>query len=255
MDASQDELRASAAHLVGAYQGGTSAAARPPTFDGLVLNADGSFFADVDTGIRCIVAPCPSGEHIEGTFTAGAKTLSLSSTTASQHSQHLLGTYTYLVQGAKLSLSRTDFAQSLEKAADIWPAEATKLVAKISGGFMAPPPPGSTCTAGVEYTLDRAAKKLSWKRCDFNGPLPRTFVSGNAMLSAARIAAIGTAMNSLEVATEDRCGADKPFETLTVSTPAGDKHYTDSFYACNRGSDVYVDNIGVVFAALEAAAK
>ena len=249
---SSDELTAAGKKLIGSYSDDSGA------FKSLVLTSQkvgqrNVFTADVDTGIRCIMAPCPSSEHIEGTFTAGAKTITLYSSTASAHSQHLLGKYAYLVQGEKLSLSRKDFAQSLEKAADIWPKAATKLVAKVSGGFMAPPPAGSTCANGAEYTLDRAARKLTFKRCDFNGSKPRHFTTGVVALSSAKLATIEAAMNALEVAGSEACGADKPFETLTVSTPAGDKHYTDSFYACRGGGDVYVNNIGGVFGALSTA--
>ena len=47
--ASQDELTAAQRNLVGAYHGDTGP--RQPTFEGLVFSADGSFFADVDTGL------------------------------------------------------------------------------------------------------------------------------------------------------------------------------------------------------------
>ncbi|MFO0677778.1 MAG: hypothetical protein U0169_14675 [Polyangiaceae bacterium] len=35
------------------------------------------FFADLDTGIRCITAPCPSTRRLTGSFTATSRTLSL----------------------------------------------------------------------------------------------------------------------------------------------------------------------------------
>lgn len=252
-DESADELTAAGKALIGSYSDDSG------SFQRLVLTSRkvgqrNVFTADVDTGIRCIVAPCPSAEHIEGTFTAGSKTITLYSDTASVHSKHLLGTYKYLVQGDKLSLSRKDFAQSLEKAGDIWPADATKLVAKVSGGFMPPPPPGSTCSNGAEYTLDRASRKLAWKICDWNGTQPRHYVTGNVTLTKAKLATVEAALNGLEITGHDICGADKPFETFTVSTPAGDKRYTDSFYSCRGGSDTYVDDIGSVFNALRTAA-
>src|SRR5688572_12458590 len=67
--ASEDELNAAQRNLVGAYHH-TSGAMRPPTFQGLVFNADGTYFADVDTGIRCVRAPCPSHVRLAGRFTA-----------------------------------------------------------------------------------------------------------------------------------------------------------------------------------------
>lgn len=111
---SSDELTAAGKALIGSYQDDTGA------FRGLVLTTQkvgqgNKFFADVDTGVRCITTPCPSSERIEGTFTAGPKTITFKSATATNFSKHLLGQYKYLVQGDKFSLSRKDFAQSLEK--------------------------------------------------------------------------------------------------------------------------------------------
>jgi hypothetical protein len=253
-DDSTQDLTSAAKALIGSYSDDAG------SFQKLVLSARtegrrNAFSADVDTGVRCVRAPCPSSEHIEGTFTAGSKTVTLYSTTASVNSQHLLGTYNYVLQGGKLSLSKKGFDQSLSRDPAIWSASATKLVAKISGGFIAPPPAGSSCSNGVEYTLVRATRKLSWKRCDFAGASPRHWVTGSVTLSQAALDQLGTTVSGLEVTSGSICGADKPFETLTVSTPAGDKHYTDSFYSCRGGSDVYVDNIGDVFQALESASK
>ncbi|MBS2013509.1 MAG: hypothetical protein JST00_11505 [Deltaproteobacteria bacterium] len=112
-EASADELTAAGKKLIGSYVDDTGA------FRGLVLTQEkvgqaNKFFADVDTGIRCITTPCPSSERIEGTFTAGTKTITLKSSTA-VNGKHLLGKYSYLVQGSKLSLFRKDFAQSLSK--------------------------------------------------------------------------------------------------------------------------------------------
>ena len=253
VEESADELTAAGKALIGSYKDDSGA------FKTLVLTTKkvgqrNEFSADVDTGIRCIKAPCPSSEHIQGTITAGSKTITLYSTTASGFAKHLLGKYNYLVQGDKFSLSRKGFAQSLEKVGAIWPADATKLVAKLSGGFMPPPPAGSTCSNGQEYSLTLATRKLSWANCDFNGSLPRHMKTGVVTLTNAELAKIHAAMNAVEIATSDSCGADKPFETLTVSSPAGDKKYVDSFYRCNRGDNVYIDNIGGVFGALRDAA-
>jgi hypothetical protein len=253
VEESADELTAAGKALIGSYKDDSGA------FKSLVLSSTkagqrNAFSADVDTGIRCIKAPCPSSEHIEGTFTAGSKTITLYSTTASGFSKHLLGKYNYLVQGAKFSLSRKDFAQSLERLADIWPSDATKLVAKQSGGFMPPPPAGSTCTNQHEYSLTLATRKLSYSSCEFNGNLPRHLKTGTVTLTSAQLAKVNAAMNAVEIATRDICGADKPFETLTVSSPAGDKKYVDSFYSCQGGENVYIDNIGGVFGALRDAA-
>src|SRR5687767_282744 len=65
----QEELNANANRLVGAYLG-SGGSMRPPTFQGLVLERDGQFFADIDTGIRCVRAPCPSHVRLTGKFSA-----------------------------------------------------------------------------------------------------------------------------------------------------------------------------------------
>lgn len=114
VEESSDELTAADKALIGSYSDDSGA------FKGLVLTSKkvgqrNEFFADVDTGIRCITAPCPSSERLEGTFTAGTKTITLYSTTA-VHAKHLLGKYDYRVQGDKLTLSRKGFEQSLAKS-------------------------------------------------------------------------------------------------------------------------------------------
>lgn len=147
VEESSDELTAGGKALIGSYKDDSGA------FKGLVLTATkvgqrNEFFADVDTGIRCITTPCPSSERIEGTFTAGTKTITLYSTTT-VHAKHLLGKYDYVVQGAKLSLSRKGFAQSLEKVGS-YCAESSDCYAQdiihpmCMGGFTCTPQ--NTCS-------------------------------------------------------------------------------------------------------------
>lgn len=104
--ASQDELNAAQAKLVGAYQH-SGGATRPPTFLGLVLNADGSFIADIDTGIRCITTPCPSGARLAGKFTATKSYLRLNPKSSGGEGAAFYGRYKYSVgNDGALSLSR-----------------------------------------------------------------------------------------------------------------------------------------------------
>ncbi len=115
VDETEQDLSKEGKALIGSYKGDTG------PFHGLILTSKkagqaNEFIADVDTGIRCITAPCPSSERIVGTFTAGSKTITFKSSTASQHVKHLLGRYDYVAQGDTLSLSRKSFAQSLDKA-------------------------------------------------------------------------------------------------------------------------------------------
>ncbi|MEZ4410210.1 MAG: hypothetical protein R3A52_27590 [Polyangiales bacterium] len=71
-----DVSLASSAGLLGAWERVDGA------FTGLVFTSTRErtgrhFFADVDTGIRCITTPCPSAAHLEGYFTAGSRTFTL----------------------------------------------------------------------------------------------------------------------------------------------------------------------------------
>jgi len=93
-EASQEEINAAGAKLVGAYHN-SGDTFRPPTFDGLVLNADGTFFADVDTGIRCFRAPCPSNARLTGKFTATKSYLRLTAAKANSEGQEFYGRYKY----------------------------------------------------------------------------------------------------------------------------------------------------------------
>lgn len=105
LEATQDELNANAAKLVGAYTLSNSSP-RPPRFEGLVLEQSSAFFAEVDTGIRCITTPCPSHVRLEGTFKATKSYLTLSPASGEPaHSFH--GRYKYtLTSTGKLSLTR-----------------------------------------------------------------------------------------------------------------------------------------------------
>ena len=302
--ASEDELSTNAAKLVGAFQGGSSV--QPPTFEGLVFKQDGTFFGDLDTGIRCVRAPCPSGAHLEGRFSATKNYLRLSPKSGPSTTQ-FYGRYRYTIVGKKLSLSSTALAagwsNTLEKASSycaqpsdcaaqglmhpmcvgswtcgastantcgykcgivtppashIWPTSATKLVAVNSGGGFRPPPPaGSTCAIGrATYTLDRATRHLAWETCESpDNVTPAHTTTGSTTITVAELATVNAAMNGVTIATEDMCGADKPLYQIKVTTPAGEKTYTDSFYKCQGGSRTYVDGINDVFSALRNAAE
>lgn len=112
IEGDEAELTAAARDLVGAYVDDSG------TIKGLVLTSEAvgqqaKFFADIDTGIRCVRAPCPSSARIEGTFTAGTKTITLRS--SSPYANVITGKYRYLRQGAKLSLTKDGKSQSLAK--------------------------------------------------------------------------------------------------------------------------------------------
>lgn len=300
--ATQDELSANAQRFTGAYQGDRSGI---PSFDGLVFKLDGTFFGDIDTGIRCFRAPCPSSAHVDGKFSATKSYLTLSP--KSGPSTGFYGRYKYAFAGDKLSLSRAslgpDWKNTLDKASsycaqpsdcggqglihpmcvggwtcgeskanscgykcgitpppanEIWPASATKVVAESpGGGFTPPPPPGSTCGIGkAKFSLDRASRVLSFETCAFpEDGSPLHLVTGSKTISAAELAKVNKAMSGLKIATEQLCGADKPFLSVKVTTPAGEKTYNDAFYSCQGGNRTYVNGIDAVFAALRDAAE
>ena len=294
-ETSAAELTANAKKIVGAFHGASTA--RPPTFEGIVFAQNGTFFADLDTGIRCITAPCPSSAHLEGTFSATKSYIRLTAK-AGTPSSDFYGRYKYTLNGDKLSFARTasgtTWLQSLGKeisycaaAADcggqglihpmcapggwscsaantcafkcgglpvdssLWPASATKLVAESPGGGFTPPaPPGSTCAVGKQkYTLDRATKVMTSEICELSGG-KLALKTATTTITSSELGQITTAMNKVTVATQDMCGADKPFLSITVTTPEGDKNYTDSFYRCQGGDRTYVDNIDGVFGAM-----
>lgn len=102
-----DELSVAGwAPLTGAWVGTTGA------FQGLVItrSVEGQgrhFFADVDTGIRCITTPCPSQAHLEGRVTAGTRNITLRHPDRpSAESARFYGTYAYTINGTTLTLAQ-----------------------------------------------------------------------------------------------------------------------------------------------------
>ncbi len=300
-ESSEAELGAAAARLVGAHYGlGTGS----PSFEGLVFASDGTFFADVDTGIRCITTPCPSSVRLEGRYMASRSWVRLSPNEPSDVTavtSSLYGWYRYSFatpMSASFKLSRDGgWKQSFVKrrsycaapvdcedqglphifcvgqwtcgatianqcafkcgvaAEEVWSPAATRLVAHTDGGgFTPPPPPGSSCGYGAAtIALDVATKKIDWQVCGSdveNEPL--RMVTGSRILDAAEYAVVEAAAREVKVSTSAICGADKPMLRMTVTTPAGDKTFTDAFYSCT-GEGPFVDQIDGLFSALRAA--
>ncbi len=82
-------------------------------FQGLVITRtpEGQgrhFFADVDTGIRCITTPCPSQAHLEGRVTAGTRNLTFRHPDRpSPEAAPFYGTaYAYTLNGTTLTLAQ-----------------------------------------------------------------------------------------------------------------------------------------------------
>jgi hypothetical protein len=164
-DVSQDDaLTAAGKALVGAYTDDSGA------FKGLVLTSErvgqgAKFFADVDTGIRCIKAPCPSTVRIEGIYTAGTKTITLRlDPNANKLGARLAGKYNYLVQGEKFSLSRKGFAQSLAKTIS-YCADETAVQDCFAQDLVIPACFGSTFSCSAERTCEWSCKPFIPPTC------------------------------------------------------------------------------------------
>ena len=107
--ATSEDVSASTAWqgFVGAWQGDTGA------FHGLVFTTtvEGSghhWFADVDNGIRCVRAPCPSESRVEGIFTANTRTITFrSSDPRLGVPVSVFGAYQYTLRGSTLRLSQS----------------------------------------------------------------------------------------------------------------------------------------------------
>ncbi|HEX3695693.1 MAG TPA: hypothetical protein VH374_09915 [Polyangia bacterium] len=148
----------------------------------------------------------------------------------------------------------TSDASDAPSTNQVWPDNATKMVAEdMGGGFVGPAPTGSACPYLRQgtFTLTKADKVLAWHVCQAPSAIatgPYQYVDGSRPLNDAQLASLVDALNAVTVSTQKTCGADKETLALTVTTPAGDKTYLDDFYACN-GKGVYVSNIDPVFAA------
>jgi hypothetical protein len=284
---SEADLSAYASKLVGAFQDGSGPL---PRVEGLVFNPDGTFFADADTGVRCITAPCPSHVRLEGRFTATKNYVRLSPK-AGMRASELHGQYRYTLSGSSLTLSRRNWSHKLKKAAsycaqandcaaqalihpmcvgfwtcgdtntcayrcgvpEVWPSDATKLVAETKGGGFRPPAPaGSTCAWGAQkYTLDVATRRLDWATCEqARDGAPLATVTGSKVLGATAFGRITRAARAMTPTLEQICGADKPFMTVEVTAGGDTKTYHDAFYACMGGGKTYVENIDGVFSAM-----
>ncbi len=112
---SEEALSTSWTKLVGAWDGQFGG------IQALVLESTPDvhghhFFADVDNGIRCIKAPCPSTARVEGYYTATTKNLWLHVTSGSSgidHSGKYAYKFTYL-NGKYLELTKDGDTQSLK---------------------------------------------------------------------------------------------------------------------------------------------
>lgn len=287
-DSAESEIRT---RLVGAYVRGDGHETHPLA-QGIVFKQDGTFFADVDTGIRCITTPCPSGVRVAGTFSTRGSRLTLSPRSGEAPSD-FHGVYSARLRGDSLILARAGRSQTLRQEVSycaevsdcsgqnlvvprclgyftcetnqcayrcgsrpIWPATATALDYRMSGGFVRPGPDGSECGASDRhFSLDVATRTLRWEVCKVTDwQIPFVLDRGSKVLSTAEFQKVESTLSALSIVHSDMCGADKPFTVLTVATPSGAHKYYDSFYACLEQGD-YLDDIGSVGLVLEELAR
>jgi hypothetical protein len=132
------------------------------------------------------------------------------------------------------------------------PAGVTKIVFTSKGGFVPQGPDGSTCsTVDITYTLMLPALEFSWQICEATDAGPYAFRTGSRTLSAAEYATIDTAIQGLKRQTMVQCGADKPSEEITFTSPSGEVTYLDEFYFCDANdTKVYVSGMENVFSAM-----
>jgi hypothetical protein len=239
--ASEEMLTAAATKLVGKYEGKSTIY---PQYTGIVFNANGTFVADIDTGIRCITTPCPSAVHLEGVFSATSNTLKLKPAAGKPKDATYHRDYSYSLNGSRLvmssnqlSSSNRNWSNSFNKvaASTLWTG-GTKLSVLSSGGFGPPVAPGSNCSPGFQqYTYDRAARTLRAETCpviDFSKPLVRSVVTKT--LTAAEAAIIEAAANKVAVVSNPVCIpiADAPVRSIDITNASGTKRYFDSRDAC-----------------------
>lgn len=252
-DDAEEALSAAGKKLVGVYS--AESGVRPPTFQHLRLGATGDFEATVDSGIRCVVAPCPTYTSFYGTYTAGTKYLTLKAAQGVDDGGYA-GRYRYTVgSDGTVTITRSGstwngWSNDLKPAPGILPSDATKLVADSpGGGFMPHPPTGSNCAGQQHYELVLATRAFTYSYCQYDANGPWLTKSGSKTLTKAQAARVRDAFDHATIATADTCGADKPFQTVSVTTPSGTKKYLDSFYSC-QGQGTYIDGIGEIFSAM-----
>jgi hypothetical protein len=133
------------------------------------------------------------------------------------------------------------------------PDGVTKIVFTSKGGFVPTPPDGSTCsTVDITYTITLPARVFSWKICQADADSgPNAFLTGEKTLTPEQYAGIDDAIQALKRQTVPQCGADKPNEEITFTSPSGEVTYYDDFYFCDANdTKIYVSGMENVFSVM-----
>jgi hypothetical protein len=133
----------------------------------------------------------------------------------------------------------------------VWSAGSTGFVLSESGGFVAPPPDGSPCTAPTKtWTYDVASRTITRTGCS-------TFGQPQDATAAAQLVALVTTLTAKGPSMT--CGADFPDESITILGPgAAQRKYDSDFYSapgCNvtTGTPLFVafEDLGMVINAVD----
>jgi hypothetical protein len=105
-ESTASDLSAAGKALIGSYEGGATLLRLDLT--STRVGTANAFTADVDAE--------GGPQHLEGTFTAGAKTITFRATNPGATAARFFGRYTYVASGGALALSRAGVTEMLEKA-------------------------------------------------------------------------------------------------------------------------------------------
>lgn len=132
------------------------------------------------------------------------------------------------------------------------PAGVTKIVFTSKGGFVQEGPDGSACSkVDITYTVTLPDRGFTWKICDDADGGPYAFRDGSRFLTVEEYAKVDAAIQGLKRQTMVQCGADKPEEKITFTSPSGEVTYIDDFYFCDANdTKIYVSGMEDVFAIL-----
>ncbi len=146
---------------------------------------------------------------------------------------------------------------STDGGADLFASDTTKIVMTSKGGLVASPPDGSTCSpVDKTFTLSLPSFELSSSVCEAAEDGLYELKTGTKTIASANRVKLTNALHALKRATEVKCGADKPNDTIVFTTPKGDATYYDDFYFCNANdTKAYVTGLDAVRQEFEDLAK